>query len=143
MSALLLSLVLAVPCLSKDGLPDHGCTPGEATDATLEQICHRHTSTVRHVSDKTKRLIAEMYGTPEDALVEIDHLIPLELGGENSLINLWAEPSEPRPGYHEKDELENRLHKLVCAGKVQLKDAQRLIAADWVELYWRLFPTPP
>ena len=31
-----------------------------------------------------------------------------------------------------KDKLEDRLHYLVCAGKVPLKDAQRDIAHDWI-----------
>ena len=113
---MILALLLAAQtCYIDGGLPDHGCTPGEATDATLAQICNRKTKTVRHVSEKTKLLVAQLYGTPEGELVEVDHLVPLELGGANSLINLWPQPAEPRPGYHEKDELENRLHKLVYA----------------------------
>lgn len=143
MTLALLILLGAQTCYIDGGLPDHGCTPGEATDATLVQICHRRTSTGRHVSEKTKLLVAELYGTPEGGLVEIDHLVPLELGGANTLINLWPQPAEPRPGYHEKDLLENLLHRMVCAGKMDLADAQGEIAHDWVELWYRLFPSPP
>jgi len=143
LAAALLAVLLGVPCMIKDGLPDHDCTPGQATTATVDEICHRHTRTARHVSDKTKRLIAELYGTPEDEVVEIDHLVPLELGGSNGLTNLWPQPAEPRPGYHEKDLLENRLHRLVCAGKMPLAEAQAQIAKDWIALYFRLFPSPP
>ena len=34
-----------------------------------------------------------------------------------------------------KDALERKLHKLVCAGKLDLKTAQRGIASDWTEAY--------
>jgi hypothetical protein len=64
---------------------------------------------------------------------EYDHLVPLELGGaENDPRNLWPEPgASPNP----KDELEHRLHSLVCAGELSLAAAQREIASDWVAVY--------
>jgi hypothetical protein len=31
-----------------------------------------------------------------------------------------------------KDHLEDDLHRSVCAGSMQLADAQRLIAGDWI-----------
>ena len=34
-----------------------------------------------------------------------------------------------------KDKLENKLHKLVCDGAIDLKVAQRAIATDWIEAY--------
>ena len=34
-----------------------------------------------------------------------------------------------------KDALERKLHKLVCAGQLDLKTAQRKIASDWIEAY--------
>jgi hypothetical protein len=34
-----------------------------------------------------------------------------------------------------KDVLERKLHNLVCAGKVDLKTAQREIASNWIEAY--------
>jgi hypothetical protein len=36
---------------------------------------------------------------------------------------------------HVKDRLENKLHKLVCTGKLGLPEAQKAIAQDWVEAY--------
>jgi hypothetical protein len=62
---------------------------------------------------------------------EVDHLIPLELGGSNDLKNLWPEPAAPKPGFHEKDSLENKLHELVCAGSLELGAAQHAIATNW------------
>jgi hypothetical protein len=72
-------------------------------------------------------------GSPGD--YEYDHLIPLELGGApNDRRNLWPEPgASPNP----KDQLENRLHDLVCRGAVRLRVAQRQIARNWVLAYRR------
>jgi hypothetical protein len=52
---------------------------------------------------------------------EIDHVIPRELGGADSVLNLWP---QPWPDAHKKDREENRLHRAVCAGTVTLEDAQ-------------------
>jgi 5-methylcytosine-specific restriction endonuclease McrA len=66
---------------------------------------------------------------------EVDHLISLELGGSNARSNLFPEAASPRPGSHEKDRLENELHREVCSGDIGLRHAQRLIAGDWVAAY--------
>lgn len=66
---------------------------------------------------------------------EIDHLISLELGGDNGITNEWPQPYEPRPGAHEKDQVENWLHKQVCSGKISLAQAQAEIATDWYSVY--------
>ena len=43
-----------------------------------------------------------------------------------------------------KDALERKLHKLVCAGQLDLKTAQREIASDWIEAYQKyVHKTPP
>ena len=49
--------------------------------------------------------------------------------------NLWPQPDAPRPGWDEKDQLENELHAEVCAGKMTLADAQHCIASNWVECW--------
>jgi hypothetical protein len=67
----------------------------------------------------------------------VDHLIPLELGGSNRLGNLWPEPYDIVWNARVKDRLENRMHKMVCAGELDLATAQRAIAADWVAAYRR------
>ena len=48
---------------------------------------------------------------------EIDHLIPLELGGSNEMSNLWPQPYRPQPDAREKDVLENYLYRQVCSGR--------------------------
>jgi hypothetical protein len=64
--------------------------------------------------------------------VEVDHLVSLELGGSNAEANLFREAAKPKPGSHEKDRRETRLHQLVCSGQLGPRGAQRAIARNWV-----------
>lgn len=117
-------------------LPDPRCTPG-AVDPAVTQgnigstICVRgYTATVRPPSRLTtafKRRIAwPAYGVTMPG--ELDHLVPLELGGANDAANLWPEIGKiPNP----KDHVEGDLHRKVCARLVSLAAAQQAIAADW------------
>jgi hypothetical protein len=59
---------------------------------------------------------------------EVDHRVPLELGGSNAMTNLWPE-HHPQA----KDRLENRLSRLVCRGRISLRFARRLITTDWLQ----------
>lgn len=70
-----------------------------------------------------------------------DHLVSLELGGSNSRANLFPEAASPRPGAHEKDRLENRLHDEMCDGRITMRHAQKLIVGDWVAAYHARFPS--
>ncbi len=70
---------------------------------------------------------------------EVDHLVPLELGGSNVPANLFPEAAATTPGSHEKDKLENRLHSEMCLGKISLRKAQREIAGNWVAAYRQQF----
>ncbi len=122
-------------------LPDYSCTPGATMTVDLSIVCHTSTDTRRHVSRNLRVAVYREYGVsyPQGAgMYEVDHLIPLELGGSNDINNLWLEAAEPRPGFHEKDAYENYLHAQVCSGKMILADAQHAIATNWLEGYERI-----
>jgi hypothetical protein len=72
---------------------------------------------------------------PGGSQYEIDHLIPLELGGSNDAKNLWPQSYRQAWGAHIKDELENKLHKMVCAHQITLPEAQAAIRKNWVSAY--------
>jgi hypothetical protein len=126
-------------------LPDPACTPGalnpDVTPSTLRRtICAAGYSArvrpPRAVTDREKRLSAVAYGyTGPFATAELDHLVPLAVGGDpNDARNLWLEPNEDpqaRRNANGKDDVEDALHHAVCAGRVGLADAQRAIAANW------------
>src|SRR3984893_578490 len=72
----------------------------------------------------------------------VDHLIPLELGGSNSIKNLWPEFHRTSPWNAQvKDRLEGKLHELVCARQLDLKTAQQAIASNWIEAY-KMYVSP-
>jgi len=119
-------------CHVRGQLPDSACTPGAIfAGATVSQICTPgYSRSVRNVPASQKQSIYAEYGIESHVpgSYEVDHLVSLELGGNNTTANLWPEIS---PGYHQKDGIENRLHYAVCAGSVSLRAAQIQIAHDW------------
>ncbi|MEA2272490.1 MAG: hypothetical protein QOI98_1198 [Solirubrobacteraceae bacterium] len=126
-------------CRVRNSLPDSRCTPGARfSRATSGMVCQRgYSKRVRNVPQSVKNVVFRAYGVTSHsrATYEVDHLVPLELGGSNAQANLFAEPAGPQPGFHQKDGLENRLHAQVCRGSRSLKSAQRGIARDWLTLY--------
>jgi hypothetical protein len=74
------------------------------------------------------------YGIPltDRSHYEVDHLIPRELGGADDERNLWPQPWTGTYNAHQKDRLENALHRAVCAGTVTLAHAQEAIRSDWI-----------
>lgn len=129
-------------CVFANALPDPACTPGAIfPDATADQVCKSgYSSNVRNVPESLKNEVYAEYGIASRApgQYEVDHHISLELGGSNDIANLWPEPAEPRPGFHEKDKVENYLHAQVCSGKMSLHDAQVQIATNWLAVYQSL-----
>ena len=110
-----LALSLGVPVVD---VPAHALTPGVALAVGVSQICQPgYASSVRDVPQSEKAAVYARYRVrwvPYQH--EIDHLVSLEIGGSNSIRNLWPEPYAGRWGARTKDVLENKLHDLVCTG---------------------------
>jgi len=125
------------PNIPAADLPRHTLTPGVALVVSRARVCTSGYATrVRDVSDAEKADVYDRYGvTWVPYQHEVDHLISLELGGSNAIRNLWPEPYAGRWGARTKDMLENRLHELVCDGRLSLASAQRQEARDWVAAY--------
>ncbi len=126
-------------CLAHGALPDSACTPGALiTTATKDVICQSgYARSVRNVPQSEKNQVYAEYGVTSHApgQYEVDHLVSLELGGSNDIANLWPEAASPKPGFHEKDKVENYLHDQVCSGATSLKEAQIEIATNWLAVY--------
>ena len=124
-------------------LPDASITPGDALDVTKEDICvPGYSRKVRNVPQAVKKQAYANYGIKSHAPgeYEVDHLISLELGGSNSIKNLWPESFKTHPwNAHVKDALENRLHEEICSGQTDIKQAQQEIAKDWIAAYKKRF----
>lgn len=126
-------------CQVQSKLADSACTPGAIiSTATKDQICTPgYSKNVRDVTTSEKNQVYDEYGITHHSAgeYEVDHLISLELGGSNDIANLWPEAAEPRPGFHEKDKVENYLHDQMCSGAISLQQAQVEIATDWMAVY--------
>jgi hypothetical protein len=129
--------------------PDRRCSPGAYySRLTAPVICSPgfRTGAIRDVPQSEKFQVEREYGMPASYYgrsIEIDHIVPLELGGSNDIANLYPEPGSGDASYYVKDELENKLHDLVCAGGITLRTAQQQIAVNWEALYRRVFSTAP
>jgi hypothetical protein len=126
-------------------MPDPVKTPGAVRTTDRSEICDRKTSEVRNVPDKLKEAIRRDYGMKSKRdlwcsgaeACEIDHLIPLAIGGSNDQTNLWPQTfdRDVKWNAHVKDKLEVKLRKLVCKGGIDIAEAQQLVAKDWIAAY--------
>jgi len=143
-------------------LPDRSCTPGAidpaVTQANLSQTLCRsggYTASVRPpqaVTDAFKKVARASYSAPgASSDYELDHLVPLGLGGASTARNLWPERNSGDPhdfdrrssgGANAKDGVESRLNRAVCSGEVSLVAAQNAVATNWYTAETVLGVTP-
>jgi hypothetical protein len=145
------SLPPHVICHAKgEQLPDPACTPGAInptlTEAVLKDPAFR-TGCVRNdaTSEKQKGSTYKWYGakhprhnTGETQVCELDHLIPLYLGGADTLENILPQCGPNGVDlddryFKEKDKVEFYLGQQVREGKMDLDKAQKGIAEDWTQ----------
>jgi hypothetical protein len=132
---------LTGPCHTRDHglLPDRSCTPGAIDPAVTQAnigstICRPgYTKSVRPPESQTEAFkwqVAEPAYAQHQVYGELDHLVPLELGGDNDAANLWVEAG-PIP--NAKDAVEYALNRAVCRGRITLRAAQQEIAQNWIK----------
>src|SRR4051794_1604696 len=141
LATLLTTLVFsAAPC-STHGVspftgPDNACTPGHRVVKTRRDVCDGDTNRPS-LPAAERRAILGNYGVPNwsGASGEIDHRVPLVLGGTTDRRNLWPERgSIPNP----KDRLEQVILRRVCVGlphRMRVRTAVRVFLADWRAQY--------
>jgi hypothetical protein len=70
------------------------------------------------------------------ARYKIDHLIPTELGGADTIDNLWPQRVQARPyGADRKELLTEVLLQKIRAGQMTLAQAQEEIRRDWIDAF--------
>lgn len=139
-------LACTAPAVAAD-LPDPSLTPGATLSLDTEQVCAPgRTKAPRHLAGSTKAAVLKAYGITRPGLdeFEIDRLIPSGIGGSNDPGNLWPLSRTTQPwNADKKKKLDHRLRKLVCKGELRLAEAQRDVAANWIEAYHKyveMFP---
>ena len=134
------------PCLTPDPALTPGAVDPRVTQATLQQtICAKgYTKTIRHTSGKLKAQIYRRYGGRERSPhAEVDHLIPLEVGGADVAANLWIQSYDTAPwNAHLKDRLEHLMRRKVCAGELTLAEGQAVFLGDWRAGYVKFLGAP-
>lgn len=150
MKALLLILLLALnlagmaQAQDRHYKPTPRLTPGDALNVTADDLCKPgHAEIEGKISVQGKSQVFDRYGIRGELIgYHVDHLIPPELGGSNSLKNLWPQPLAGEWTNQMKNRLERRLRKLVCSGALDLKVAQQEIAMDWIGAYKKYLSAP-
>ena len=143
------ALMMAAPAMAQDTAvyPDPSLTPGAIRSTDRDEICSTDTRGLRHGSRERSDLIYGRYGIARSDRVQftLDHLAPLEIGGADVVENLWPEPRRSLAGEWDdirKDQLERRLAILICAGRLDVREAQRAIAEDWTAAFVKYIGEP-
>jgi hypothetical protein len=133
----LTACALALPAIASAQLPNSYSTPGATTKANAKQICAAdYEQSLKPVAGWQKSTALERYGVRSDSFTgELDHLIPVSLGGSHDPDNLWPMPSQGEMTPAAKARLAERLKVMVCDGKMSLKDAQTAFKKDWTKAY--------
>jgi hypothetical protein len=125
-------------------VPDARLTPGAAVLMNRRQVCSEVTANNKAVPVALQRKVFEEYGIAgaEPRAYEVDYLITPALGGADDIHNLWPHSySATVWNAQVKDALEDRLREMVCNGSLDLAEAQREIAGNWIAAYRKYFQT--
>ena len=131
-------------------LPNPVLTPGVSRTLDAREICGAGTAQLRHWTRERDNHILRLYNLPEGPhpAYEIDHLIPLGIGGADNDANLWPQPRAvvaSQESAEKKDRLEYRMRDLICNARPQataqlVKELQDAMAGDWIKAYDRYMP---
>jgi len=131
-------------------IPDPTCTPGainpQVTTAVLQDRefstkCERDQATDKRAKEQTYAYYGikrPSHNTGRNQVCELDHLVSLELGGADTLDNIWPQCGPSGVAlklryFKQKDKVENYLASQVKTGNMSLEEAQKGIAADWTQ----------
>ncbi len=118
----------AIPA-QNEFLPNPKLTPGRVAAAEKDRA---------GVTMAMEQKVFARYHLPWEwrARYKIDHLIPRELGGADTIDNLWPQKINGRPyGADRKELLTEALVEKVRAGKMNLAQAQEEIRRDWIDAF--------
>ncbi len=129
-------------------IPDPTLTPGAIASTDQALVCatsdESYSRQHRRTSEVMKRAVKHDYNAVNCG--EIDHRIPLSLGGADTLANLWCQPGPPAMWtYQMKDRLEDLIWRQTChEHQLTLAQAQAIfLEPDWRIPYCAMIGGPP
>jgi hypothetical protein len=125
-------------------IPDSRLTPGATVLVSRSAVCAESNTKNKPVSAAVQRRVFEEYGISgvDPRAYEVDYLVTPALGGADDIHNLWPHSySATVWNAQVKDALEDRLRGMVCDGSLDLTEAQRQIASNWIAAYKKYFHT--
>jgi hypothetical protein len=133
----LAAAALAAPSIATAQRPSSYKTPGATAKVKMEQLCAPDfAKSLKPVSNWQRSEALERYGLRSDGFSgELDHLVPVSLGGSNDPDNLWPFRASGVFTLEAKQALASKLLGEVCARKFSLKDAQDAFRKDWTLSY--------
>ena len=128
--ALSILLTLTWPARAQESLlPNPKLTPGRVAQSDKDR---------GGVTAEMEQKVFARYRLPwsSRAAYKIDHLIPLELGGADTIDNLWPQSLRARPyGPERKELLTEVLLQRVARKQITLEQAQEQIRTDWIDAF--------
>lgn len=125
-----LLFVLAVGVRAQETLlPNPKLTPGRVAQSDKDRS---------GVTVAMEQKVFARYRLPwaSRAAFKIDHLIPLELGGADTIDNLWPQSLRARPyGPERKELLTEVMLRRIAKREMTLEEAQEQIRRDWIDAF--------
>ena len=110
-------------------LPNPKLTPGRVANSSQDR---------GGVTEEMERRVFRIYQIPwrRRSEFKVDHLIPSELGGADSIDNLWPLSLYTKPYNAQRKEMLTRyLLTSIAAGEITLPQAQKEIREDWIACF--------
>lgn len=131
--------------------PNKNLTGGSVRTVKPDEACGQARPYRQPMMRARQNEVLQRYGLPPGAHpdYEIDHLIPLCLGGSDDPSNTWPQPQrsiEETWNADAKDRLERRMCDMVSSRQIDMVTAQEAFASDWIaayQTYFRQRQTPP
>jgi hypothetical protein len=143
--ATLVVILATAPVVAFEVRPDKNLTGGSVRTGDRDAACGHAKEHRGPMFSARRDEILRRYGiapgTHPD--YEIDHLIPLCLGGSDDPSNLWPQPRrsvEETWNAEAKDRLERLMCNMVCDGKIDIATAHAAFATDWIAAYQKYIP---
>ena len=122
--------VLAASAPAQEALlPNPKLTPGRVAQSDNDR---------RGVTVEMEQKVFARYRLPWSSrgAFKIDHLIPLDLGGADTIDNLWPQSLRARPyGPERKELLTEVMLRRIANREMTLEEAQEQIRRDWIDAF--------